>query len=352
MDVLTEQSTIDRRSTRGSHWIVAGGTKVAFWWRDNPKIQSVGRTGDEVINMAYTYKICLAGITLSGLLAAGCGDNTAAPGLDTGPKLDQVSTDAYQDQGQVDGQVDDSGSDASGGGVIQIFVKGDHTKTTYNDGLAGQTPKDYKIAISRYHIMTSATAKPVLCFDHGTNPKITDMSKDTLVGSCDTKSVPDGNYTHGRTKVDWAKFTVDGVYHYLGIKYPGKFTFFRAYSDTVYNKVPYKANTGSVTFSGLTTVSLPIIYGPLPSVPGVSFETKSGEFFMTFRYKKVLPIVQTNTKTHWARFHWKVLESFRWKELSTLGFKSDVWDVTPIAVTSEEVKLHGVSGYHVTSSVD
>lgn len=245
------------------------------------------------------------------------------------------------------------GVEAGGGGMINIFVKGDLTKGTFGDGLAGQTPQSYQIAISRYHILRSATdPSPVLCFDHGAKAYVVDVHKDNLVGSCLTKKISSGSYTHGRTKVDWARYTVDGVYHYPGQKIPGKFTFFRAYSDVVYDNKTYKAGQGTITFSGVTKVSIPVLYPPLPSIPGVAFETKNGEFSMTFRYSKPLPIVQADTQKHWARFHWKIHDSFRWADTTLPGYKTGAWDVSPLLSNTEIVKLYGVSGYLVTSSVD
>lgn len=93
-------------------------------------------------------------------------------------------------------------------------------------------------------------------------------------------------------------------------------------------------------------------YGPLPSIPGVTFEATKGVFQMTFRYTKPLPIVQTNTQAHWARLHWKIKDSFRWLDFALANYKTGVWDVSPLLANSETVKLYGVSGFHVTSSVD
>ena len=140
--------------------------------------------------------------------------------------------------------------------------------------------------------------------------------------------------------------------HDLGQSLPGKFTFFRAYSDVTYDGKPYTAGTGTLTYSGIVTVEIPFTYGPLPDMPGVEFETVAGEFFMTFAYTNPLPIVQADTKERWARFHWEVQHSFRWTDLTTAGFQPNVWDVTPQAADAEAVLLHGVSGYHVTSSID
>ena len=284
-----------------------------------------------------------------------CDQHSGLPQADVGADMIQAQdlappADARPDTGAVDGappKVD------GGGGVIKIYVKGDLSQKTFNDGLTGQTPTNYQIAISRYDILRSAAdPSPVLCFDHGKTPFVVDALKDNLVGQCLTSKISSGAYTHGRTRVDYARYTVNGVYHYLGQKLPGKFTFFRAYSDVVYKQKPYKAGTGFVSFSGLATVSIPMLYGPMPSMPGVKFETKNGVMSMTFAYSKPLPIVTNDSGTHWARFHWMVRESFRWAELSLPNYQKGAWDVSPLLSNTEAVKLHGVSGYMVTSSVD
>ena len=247
----------------------------------------------------------------------------------------------------------DGGAPDGRAGTIGIYVQGDLTKFSFNDGLAGQTPRNYQIAIRSYRVLRSASdPSPVLCFDHGQKPFVVDVAKDNLVGTCPTAKTPSGTYTHGRTGVAWARYTVDGVYHALGQKLPDSFTFFRAYSDVTYKGKAYKAGQGSVTFSGLTTVTIPFVYGPMPSMPGVSFTTVKGAFFMTFRYTKPLTIVQGDPGAHWARFHWKVGDAFRWADTSLPGHKSGVWDVSAVLSDTEQVKLHGVSGYRVTSSTD
>jgi hypothetical protein len=240
-------------------------------------------------------------------------------------------------------------------GTIAIFIKGDRSqpKQPHADGLVGQTPLDYKIAVSRYQILRSANdPAPFLCFDHGKQPFVSDISGDNLVGHCQTNSIKTGLYTHGRTKVDWARYSVEGVYHYLGQKLSGTFTFFRAFSDVVYKGKPYKAGQGTIRFSGITTVEIPVTYGPLPPMPGVTFKTHAGELSMTFRYSHPLQIEQTDAGQHWARFHWKIGDSFRWADTAGLGYKHGVWDVSALAVYTEQIKVHGVTGYYVTSSKD
>jgi hypothetical protein len=236
-------------------------------------------------------------------------------------------------------------------GTIGIYVKGELSRPGVADGLAGQTPAAYEVALSRYQILRSATdPSPALCFDHGKNPVVAAMDGgDTLVGTCRTRSVPTGLYTHGRTKVDWARYSIDGVYHLGGQAWSGKFTFFRAFSDVTVASRSFRAGEGTVRFSTLG-VEIPVVYPPLTSVPGLRFETLAGELSMTFAYSNPLPILESDQHQHWARFHWMVQDGFRWVDASLPGYQPAVWDVSPLS--AETVMLYGVWSYFTTSSVD
>jgi len=292
------------------------------------------------------------------VLVAGCtesnrhakNDQGGAPPADGGGTLADGSA-GLEAGAPADGASTDGPAPASG--RISIFVKGDHSKVNFKDGLSGQTATDFKIAMSRYQVLRSATdPKPALCFDHGSKPAVADMKGDNLVGYCETKKLPTGVYTHGRTRVEWARYTVEGVYHSLGQKWKGKFTFFRAYSNVTYQGLPYSAGHGFISFSALPSIKIPFVYGPFPPVPGVKFDTIGGKLYMTFRYTKPLPIVKDDKGAHWARFNWKVGEAFRWKELKRGGYKTGTWDVSANLSSLEPVIVHGVSNYYITSSVD
>lgn len=298
-------------------------------------------------------KIMARWMLVAGILfTLGCTDANPHALADKGGSIIQDSGGGQTDNGLLPDGAPPTG-DAATVGSIRIYVKGDETKPNLKDGLSGQTPRDYEIALSAYEVLTSANdPSPTPCFDHGSKPVVTKMNGDTLVGSCKTNKFKTGNYTHGRTRVDWARFTVDGVYHAMGQDVPTTFTFFRAYSDTTYNGKPYKAGHGFITAKNFTTFTVPFAYGPMPAMPGVSFSTKGGKFYMTFAYPKPLPIAPAYNDVHWARFHWKVGDAFRWKERKSHGYKDGKWDVNVISSQSEDVLRHGVLGYHVTSSVD
>lgn len=311
---------------------------------------------------------------LLALLLAGCsgsgGDEPVSgtgmepdAGTDMGPVSDTVAgADTVPDADTVADTVADTGTDAVAdaaavpAGSIAIYVKGDHSPVLFNDGMSGQTATDIEIAISRYHILTSAgDPKPELCFDHGAKTVVTNMAKDTLVGTCPTAKIPSAAYSHGRVKVDWSRLTVAGNLHYGGQVISGNYTFFRAFSATNLDGKAYAAGAGSVRFkdkSGFVDQVLPYAFPSLPQMPGVKTQTIGDEFLMTFVWTKPLTIASGDTAAHWARFHWQVFEGFRWKELTMAGYQTGIWDASTSPAASEPVLLGGVTGYKVTSSTD
>jgi hypothetical protein len=255
-------------------------------------------------------------------------------------------------QALPDGGVTEDASTPAGGS-ISIYLQGDLTPKTFTDGLAGQTPTSYVVALSEYWVQTSLSdPAPVFCFDTGGQPVEADLAEDTLAGVCQTADLPTGVYTHGRVKVEWATYTVTGTLHYSGVPLPGTFTFLRAYSDTLYEGQPYLAGEGSITFTGATQVTIPTTFDPPLSIPGMVLETLDGELWMTFPYSSPLAIDQTDTGAHWARFHWEIFEGFRWQDAATAGYIDNIWDVGMTVAETEPVLYPGVTGYHTTASTD
>jgi hypothetical protein len=248
------------------------------------------------------------------------------------------------------------GGGGSGGttgvGRIDIYLTGDATPHAFSDGLSGQTPRDYLIAVGAYEVLTSADdPTPVPCFAHA-SPVVADLSLDNLMGSCETASIPTGLYTHGRVQVDWASYTVDAVYQST-FPIPGEYTFFRAYSDTDVGGVSYLAGEGSVTFSyAAGSDTYPWVFTDLPQVPGVQYDVVNGKLWITFPFTHALPIDQSNTDLHWARMNWEIFNAFRWSELAYPGYSTGTWDTSLNILASEPVHYDGVTGYYVTSSVD
>ncbi len=246
------------------------------------------------------------------------------------------------------------GDDAGSVGTVAIYLTADSSERTYDDELRGQTPRDFRIALSRYYLLTSAAdPAPVLCFDHGADPAVASIEQDVHVGTCATATVPTAVYTHGRVKVDWVSYTVEGTVHSEGVAYPGSVEVFRAYSDTTHHDKAYVAGEGVIGFrSAALDNEVDVTYPALPQLAGVHLELVDGELLMTFPYTTPLPMERSNTEHHWARFHWEVFEGYRWRDSDVAGYTPGVWDVDLLGQRSEEVVFGGVTGYHVTASTD
>ncbi|MBI5607332.1 MAG: hypothetical protein HY902_00460 [Deltaproteobacteria bacterium] len=281
---------------------------------------------------------------------AGSATGTDAAGADTGAVTasDTASGDAATTA--------DGDSASLTGGSIAIYLQGDQLPVTFSDGLQGQTPTEFQVALSRYQVLKSADdPAPQPCFDHGKTPVIADLAGDNLMGQCATSGIATGTYTHGRVKVDWLRYSVTGQLHYNGMALPGKFTFLRAYSDTTVDGKPMSAGAGTLRFrdkSGNVDNEIPFTYPALPSMPSVTTQLQGGEFLMTFAYTKPLPILHDAPGAYWARFHWQVWQGFRWQDSATAGNTAGVWDVQAPPAPSESVIFAGATGYSVTTSID
>ncbi len=260
----------------------------------------------------------------------------------------------WWDGGDWDDWDADEEVDSGGPGTISIYLAGDLTERSFEAGTSGQTPRDYFIALSTYYILTNAEdSDPDLCFDHGEDPVVANIHRDNFMGACDTSSIPSATYTHGRVKVDWVRYTVDGTLQ-TGAAIPGQFEFFRAFSDTEYEEEEYEPGEGYVEFSTIGySAKFPFTFPPLEDPEGGDFDLdEEGNFWMTFPYGRPLPIVSESEGEHWARFHWEIFEGFRWVDLRSLGFVAGVWDTTPNYTSGEQVVVPGVTGYYVTTSID
>ena len=278
------------------------------------------------------------------------GAGTAGEGATAAAGANQIAGGAGGAAGarEVAGASGHSGEPAT----ISIYLTGDLSPRDYADDLAGQTPTDYFLAISKYYLLTSADdPDPVLCFERS-DPIEADLYQDTLVGACDTRSVPSAQYTHGRVQVDWLRYTVQATLHTEGQSLPNDVSFFRAFSDTTYQGDSYAAGEGSFTLSGPPPYTSRMTFEALPTASDLDIELVEGELWMTFRYTRLLDIDRQDPNPHWARTHWEIYEAFRWEDDSAPGYTTGIWDVNEDPADSEEVFVPGVSGYHVTASTD
>jgi hypothetical protein len=295
----------------------------------------------------------LLAASLASLALSGCWLDDPGSGNPASDALVTRDVHASPDAAGLDDAQVTPDASTPGGGTIGIYLTGDLTPREFTDGLSGQTPSSYLIALSQFYTLTGMNdPAPALCFDHGDTPVVADLYADTLMGSCPTAAVPTAVYLAGKVKVDWVQHTVDGVLHYQGMSLPGQFTFFRAYSDTEVAGEPYLAGEGWVRFSGAVEQQLALTYEPLPQLPGLIQETVDGEYWLTFPYQRPLEVVQDDPGTHWSRMHWEIYEAFRWQEQGLEDYADGTWDVAPTVADTEVVVNAGVTGYHITASTD
>lgn len=349
-----------------SRWGVLLGIVVGVWlcsWGCSVPVVPSGETGQEVDTGKETSsedpKEAAQEVVQE--VAQDAGGETAQE--KSAEVAQEPQTELVQDSGnEAIPEVTESASESTGDvdpkeispdqkvGKIAIYMKGDLTPQTFTDGLSGQTPQNYQVALSRYEVLTSQNdTNPQLCFDHGKNAVIADMAKDNLMGSCLTQSLKTALYTYGRVKVEWVSYEVDGTVHASGQVLSGKLTIFRAFSTGTHQGRSYQAGDAVVRFMGF---EFPIVAPPPISIPAIDFALVNGEFFVTFPYKRGLLVDGQDKEERWARFNWKIFEAFRWEERTTAGYVKGRWDVGMTPQDTETVKIYGVTDYYITTSMD
>ncbi|MCC6748015.1 MAG: hypothetical protein IT371_10180 [Deltaproteobacteria bacterium] len=283
-------------------------------------------------------------------LLVGCTSSTTPATTDAGGNApDGARTDGggVTPDGRAGG--DGGASEAGGGAMLRIYVKGDLTPMQLNDGLSGQTPKTYEMGLTRFEVLRSATdPSPVLVFDHGATPRRVDLKGTTLAGEAPLKQLPAGSYTHGRIVLAWGKATVDATVHAQGMTIPGELTLRGALSDTSLDGKSYKQGEAEYTFKVATVErSLKGSLPALPSTGGGQVSQSGGKTYLTFAFPKPLVLSPSATKDHRATIVYKIFESFRWQEESKAGYATKVFDVDADGPSSEPVKNFGALDYAV-----
>ena len=248
--------------------------------------------------------------------------------------------------------------DIPGAGEIAIYLTGDLTPVVFEDGAAGQTPRDYHVGVSAYRMIRpegSGSSGSIPCFEYE-DTLVADLYEDTLMGSCLTSEIPTATYTHGLVRVEWVTYTIDGTIHTADDVYPGEFEFFRAMSDTEYEGEGYTGGEGYLQFTGAFSYRFPVYGTSLSDGGGIEFQwdDENRDMWMKFPFNRPLPIESGSPEAHWARFHWEIYESFRWIDQVRDNYKKNVWDVRSylISPSTEQVVGSGFNGYHITTSLD
>lgn len=274
---------------------------------------------------------------------AGLGDS----GEDAGA-MDAGAVDAgFSDVG---GGPDAQGSDRDlGSGNIEIWVRGDLTPKTFNDGWAGQTPEAQTFSIGRLDLLRTATdTRPVVAFDHGQRPIPADMLGRTLVGRVSSASIAAGTYRWGRVLLTSVELRVRATAHIpgLGFGVPGTITTIGALSNTELNGTPWMKGRAEYRFeSAGQSYTIPGILPPFPSTSGGSIVETSTTTWLLFPFSTAFRVDPANTQPQSSTIVYDVYESFRWEDQTTAGFTVGVFDLDGASRSTEPVHQVGATNY-------
>jgi len=295
-------------------------------------------------------------LTVCGLAALvylslnGCG-SSALQGLDGGSAAQDGGA-AGPDGGAEDGGLAGDGglSDGGLGYHLNIYVKGDLTPKTFNDGFSGQTPSNFHMGLARFDLMTSPTdPSPVTVFDHGANYVEVDMLGETLAGKGDLRNIPPATYTHGRALITMSRFDIQTMVHVASppVTVQGTVSVLTALSGCTLDGLPRSPGWAKFTFH-LTPYNVSRI-GTLPSMPstgGGTIVRDNDKTWMVFPISPALLIVPNLQTSPKITIVFDVFESFRWQDLSTAGYTQGVFD-TESSGGWEPVKNFGATDYHI-----
>lgn len=292
-----------------------------------------------------------------------CGDDGGGSGspdaavdaaLDGTTEQDAVTdTDAETafDASESDAIAEYDAGEVDGGSLyeLSLYVEGDLTPKTFEDGYSGQTPSSYTMGISRFEIMTSEDdANPVTVFDYGENYNEVDMLTNSLVGSADLTTIPVGVYTHGRVLLKMTRFDIETTVHSTmpPASVPGTMTVLAALSNTEIDGTERSQDWVQYTFNDYGGISTTGTLPELPTTAAGRIERENGETWLVFAFDQSLTIIPIPGQAHSATITYEVFESFRWEDQDAEGFTEDVFDSRTDG-TSEPVMNFGATGYSI-----
>ncbi len=303
------------------------------------------------------------GVVLLATALVGCSDDDSSSGSDADVDAavlqdGQASTDGAIDAGRLDGSPSQDG-DVIDGGVdgghalipIDIYVKGDDSPKTIDDGYWGQTPRNYFVGFSRVDLMKSADdANPVTVFDFGSDYVEVDMSAETKVGTADLFDIPPGVYGYGRALLVMTRFDVDVTVHVTvpSASVPGEANVVAALSDCTIDGQARSQGWAQYAFHVPNYPSV-TTEGTLPDLPSTGAGTivkENGRMWLVFPIDPpltVAPIPNVATK---LTITYDIYESFRWEDQSTEGYAQGVFDSDQSGNT-EPVRKFGATEYHI-----
>lgn len=272
--------------------------------------------------------------------------------VDVGPGDSGESDAGAADAGSLDvgGGPDAQSSDRDlGSGNIEIWVRGDLTPKTFNDGLAGQTPEAQSFSIGRLDLLRTATdTRQVVAFDHGQNPVAADMLGRTLVARVSSASIAPGTYRWGRVLLTSVELRVRATAHVpgLGFGVPGTITTIGALSNTQLNGTSWMKGRAEYRFESVgQSYTMAGTLPPFPSTSGGSIVETSTTTWLVFPFSTAFRVDPANTQPQSSTIVYDVYESFRWQDQNTAGFAVGVFDVDGASQSTEPVHQVGATNY-------
>lgn len=270
---------------------------------------------------------------------------------DSGPGQEVHPPESTREGSVESGPESDVGEGVSGPS-LRIWIAGDTQPVTFNDGLAGQTPKNFSMGIQKFVILRERNdPNPVVIFDYKDKFNPSPIATRTLVGQGAFSTIPKGTYPYGRTTVVNMKFEVDATAHAAGFAIPGLLKIYYAignHSDDQGKSYKIGDVVGSFNGAGQSYPyqnNIPVNFSL--SDPETWVDTTSGK---TEFYFKIGKAIQSDgvTQDVDVTLNFSIYEAFRWRDLDRDKYTKDVFDMTTSPSTSEQVLRYGANNYRIT----
>ncbi len=270
---------------------------------------------------------------------------------DSGPGQESGAVESNREGAVESGPESEVGEGVSGP-LLRIWIAGDTQPVTFNDGLAGQTPKKFSMGIQKFVILRERNdPNPVVIFDFKDKSTQASMDRRTLVGQGAFSTIPKGIYPYGRTTVVNMKFEVDATAHAAGFAIPGLLKIYYAignHSDSQGKSYKIGDVVGSFDGAGQSYPyqnNVPVKFSL--SDPETWVNTTSGK---TEFYFKIGKAIQSDgvTQDVDVTLNFSIYEAFRWRDLDRDTYTQGVFDMTTSPSTSEQVLRYGANNYRIT----
>ena len=282
---------------------------------------------------------------------AGSGD-AGAPGdaatEDAGAPDDAAPDDAAPDDAApTDGGLEADAGLASGA-MVYVHLVASHAPVAHAPGSAGQTPRDWVSGLRSLHLLRAEDdPEPLLVFSHGDGyvEASYDDGADTVVGSARVADLEPGTFTWARVVHTHVRFTIDATMHAGFGPTPGALEQLIVLSDrTTLEGVVRERGDYRFTFR-TAGMSFPAAGSGLELTPIASggFYTRVEAEETAYYFPAHIAVADDLIADVHVVFEVNVHEGFRWTDEPTAGYRTDVFDTTPVG--TEPIVQAGANSY-------